>query len=86
MSNREVDDIRDMLRSRPRPVGLAERRERLDRLGAGFALPPDVRTESVQAGAVPAEWTETPGVEPGPVILFLHGAAMFPAQSRATGT
>ena len=73
MSNREVDAIREMLRSRPRPAGLAERRERLDGLGAAFALPQDVRTESVQAGGVPAEWTATPGAEPGRVILFLHG-------------
>ncbi|MBV8914820.1 MAG: alpha/beta hydrolase [Acetobacteraceae bacterium] len=73
MTNREVDAIREMLSSRPRPTGLAERRERLDGLGAGFALPSDVRTESVQAGSVAAEWTETPGAEPGRVILFLHG-------------
>ena len=54
------------------PVG-AHEAERLDGLGAGFALPSDVRTESVQAGGVAAEWTETPGAEPGRVILFLHG-------------
>src|SRR5690349_12222108 len=73
VSNREVDAIREMLRSRPRPAGLAERRERLDGLGAAFTLPPDVRTEGVQAGSVAAEWTETPSAEPGRVILFLHG-------------
>ncbi len=73
VSNREVDVIRDMLRSRPRPAGLAERRERLDRLGAAFDLPPDVRVQSVQPGGVAAEWTDTPDVDPGRVILFLHG-------------
>lgn len=73
MSNPEVDAIREILRSRPRPAGLAERRERLDALGAGFGLPPDIRTESVLAGGVSAEWTSSPGCEQDRVILFLHG-------------
>src|SRR4051794_41882773 len=72
-----------MLSSRPRPAGLAERRERLDGLGAAFALPPDVRTESVQAGSVAAEWTETPGAEPGRVILFLHGGGYVSGSIRS---
>ena len=83
MSNREVDAIREMLSSRPRPGGLAERRDRLDGLGAAFALPPDVRTESVQAGSVVAEWTETPGAEPGRVILFLHGGGYVSGSIRS---
>src|SRR5690349_2761112 len=73
MSNPEVDAIRETLRSRPRPAGLAERRERLDALGAGFSLPPDIRTENVLAGGVSAEWTSAPGCEQDRVILFLHG-------------
>lgn len=83
MSKGEVDAIREMLRSRPRPAGLPERRERLDGLAAAFALPPDVRTQSVQAGGVPAEWTETPGVEPGRVILFLHGGGYVSGSIRS---
>ena len=73
MVNAEIDAIREMLAARPRPVGLAERRERLDGLGAGYSLPADVQVVPVDAGGVNAEWTSTPGADPGRVILFLHG-------------
>ena len=73
MANLEIEAIRAVLRARPRPAGLAERRERLDALAASFVLPPDVRTARVQAGSVKAEWTSTPAAEPDRVILFLHG-------------
>ncbi len=73
MSNPEIDAIREILRARPRPVGLSERRERLDALGARYALASDVRTERVDANGVPAEWTIAPGADQNRVILFLHG-------------
>src|SRR5438552_15806837 len=73
MSNAEIEAVRELLRERPRPVGLAERRERLDALGTRYALPSDVRIERVDANGVPAEWTVTPGADPSRVILFLHG-------------
>ncbi|HJS85266.1 MAG TPA: alpha/beta hydrolase [Acetobacteraceae bacterium] len=62
-----------MLAARPRPAALSERRARLDTLGEQFAVPPDVRLEAVDANGVAAEWTTTPGADPGRVILFLHG-------------
>ncbi len=73
MSNPEIDAIRELLRARPRPVELAERRERLDAMGARYALASDVRTERVDASGVPAEWTLAPGADPNRVIIFLHG-------------
>jgi len=73
MTNPEIDVIRELLRSRPRPTGLAERRERLDALGAKYQLPGDVRAEKISANGVAAEWTITPEADPHRVILFLHG-------------
>jgi epsilon-lactone hydrolase len=73
MTNPEIHVIRDLLRSRPRPAGLAERRERLDALGAKYQLPCDVRVETTSANGVAAEWTSTPEADPDRVILFLHG-------------
>lgn len=73
MSNAEVDAVRALLSSRPRPSGLAERRERLDGLSAAYTLPDDIRTETAEIGGVTAEWTEAPGAEADRVILFLHG-------------
>jgi acetyl esterase/lipase len=62
-----------MLLSRPRPAGLAERRERLDALGQAYGLAPDVTVRPVDANGVPAEWTSTPAADISRVILFLHG-------------
>ncbi|GJD54692.1 alpha/beta hydrolase [Methylobacterium dankookense] len=69
----DIDQIRARLAAHPRPADLAARRARVDALGAGYGLPPDVTVEPVDAGGVPAEWTRIPGSEDGPVILFLHG-------------
>jgi acetyl esterase/lipase len=73
MADAEIEVIRAQLAARPRPAGLAERRQRLDALGAPYHLPPDVAVEPVDAGGVAAEWTTTPEADPGRVILFLHG-------------
>jgi epsilon-lactone hydrolase len=68
----EIDAIRELLRSRPRPVGWAERRARLDAIGAA---PPaaDIRLQTVAAGGVPAEWSLAPGSDSARVLMYLHG-------------
>ena len=73
MTDTEIDAIRRMLAARPRPADLAERRRRLDGLGAQYPLPADVRVEPVAANGVAAEWTTTPAADPTRVLLFLHG-------------
>lgn len=73
MSETEIGALRAMLLSRPRPAGLAERRERLDALGQAYGLAPDVTVRPVDANGVPAEWTSTPAADISRVILFLHG-------------
>lgn len=69
----EIQVIRDLLASRPRPAELSERRKRLDALGGGYPLPADIRVEPTEAHGVPAEWTEAPGADPSRALLFLHG-------------
>src|SRR5258708_1138745 len=73
MADAEIDVIREIIASHPRPAGLSERRKRLDALGGQYALPTDVRVDAVDANGVAAEWTTTPGADPGRVIMFLHG-------------
>ena len=73
MSDPEIDAIRAILASRPRPSGLAERRERLDSLGRSYPTPADIRLEPVNADSVPAEWSTAPTADPARAILFLHG-------------
>ena len=73
MADAEIDVIRGLLAAHPRPTDLSERRQRLDALGAQYALPADVRVEPVNANGVTAEWTMTPEADPAHVIMFLHG-------------
>src|SRR5215471_4823837 len=73
MTDTEIDRIREMLASSPRPAGLNERRSRLDALGTRYSLPADLRVEAADANGVAAEWTTTPEAEPSRVVLFLHG-------------
>lgn len=73
MTDPDIEVIRTLLASRPRPTELDERRRRLDALGAQYALPADVRIEAVSANGVPAEWNSTPGAEASRAMLYLHG-------------
>jgi acetyl esterase/lipase len=73
MANPEIDAIRALLAASPRPRSLAERRQRLDGLGAHYTTPADVTVEPVTAHGVAAEWTSTPEADPARVLLFLHG-------------
>jgi epsilon-lactone hydrolase len=73
MSDPEIDAIRAILAAKPRPSGLAERRERLDDLGRHYAIPAEFRLERVKANGVEAEWSTSPAADPTRAILFLHG-------------
>jgi len=73
MSDNEIAALRALLTLRPRPVSVAERRERLDALGNVYRTPADISIESVSADGVPAEWTAAPGAAPSRVLLYLHG-------------
>jgi acetyl esterase/lipase len=73
VSSTEIDAVRALLRSRPRPVGWAERRERLDAVGQAYPVATDIALQAVDAGGVPAEWSLAPGSDPARVLLFFHG-------------
>jgi acetyl esterase/lipase len=73
MSGSEIDAVRELLRSKPRPAGFAERRERLDTIGSTAPLAPDINLEPIDANGVPAEWSLAPGSDASRVLLFFHG-------------
>jgi acetyl esterase/lipase len=73
MADAEIDVIRAQLAAHPRPTDLAERRARMDAFGTQYPLPPDVRTEPVDANGVRAEWTQMPEADPTRVLMFFHG-------------
>jgi acetyl esterase/lipase len=73
MVSQEIDVVRALLTSKPRPVGWAERRARLDEVGAAWPVAGDVSLEAVNAGGRPSEFSLAPGSDPSKVLLFFHG-------------
>ncbi|MGI9170269.1 MAG: alpha/beta hydrolase fold domain-containing protein, partial [Caulobacteraceae bacterium] len=73
MAEREIDVIRRLLASKPRPVGWAARRQRLDEVGSLSPSAPDIDLTTADLDGVPAEWSLAPGADPDRVLLFFHG-------------
>lgn len=73
MSMSELDAIRALLGSKPRPVGLLERRQRLDEVGSTWPVAQDVRLDAADLGGVPGEWSLAPGSDASRVLIFFHG-------------
>ena len=69
----EIDAIRTLLTSKPRPVGWGERRERHRRGRLGLAGGRRHALETVDLGGVPGEWSLAPGSDASRVLLFFHG-------------
>ena len=69
----EIDAIRALLTAKPRPVGWAERRARIDEIGATWPVAGDVKLEEVDLGAVNGELSIVPGSDSARVLLFFHG-------------
>ena len=73
MPQTEIDAVRALLSAKPRPVGWAERRRRLDEVGAVWPVAEDVKLEPVDLGGIPCEWSSVPGADPSRVLMFFHG-------------
>jgi epsilon-lactone hydrolase len=73
MAEREIDAIRKLLGSKPRPVGWSERRQRLDEVGSTWPVAPDVQCEAVDCDGVAGEWSIVPASEKSRVLLYFHG-------------
>ncbi len=70
---REIAAVRTLLSSKPRPVGWAERRSRIEEVGSVWPVAADIVLTPVDASGVPAEWSIAPGSDPSHVLLFFHG-------------
>lgn len=73
MAQSEIDAIRQLLTSKPRPVGWPERRKRLDDVGSIWPVADDVKTTSVDVNGLPGEWSIVSRSAPSRVLLFFHG-------------
>lgn len=73
MAEGEIERIRAMLSSKPRPIGWVQRRQRLDEVGSIWPVADDVELRTVDCGNVAGEWSLSPGVDATRVLLYFHG-------------
>src|SRR2546421_1983125 len=73
MAQSEIESIRSLLASKPRPVGWAERRKRLDDIGSIWPVADDVKLEAVDINGLPGEWSVVPDSDASHVLMFFHG-------------
>src|SRR6187399_1445514 len=69
----EIEEIRKLLTSKPRPVGWAERRHRIEEVGAVWPVADDITLTPVDIGGMSAEWSLAPGSDPSRVLMYFHG-------------
>src|SRR3954465_15273422 len=83
MGQGEIDAIRALLSAKPRPVGWAERRQRLDEVGSVWPAATDVNLEPLDLGGVPGEWFGVAGSAASRVLMFFHGGGYCSGSIRS---
>jgi monoterpene epsilon-lactone hydrolase len=83
MAGSEIDAIRALLSSKPRPIGWAERRQRLDDVGSHWPVAGDVALDPVDLDGVPGEWSIVAGSDPSSVLMFFHGGGYCSGSIRS---
>src|ERR1700709_1897741 len=73
MAQSEIDVVRALLSSKPRPVGWQERRHRIEEVGSAWPVASDIRLEEVNLGGIRGEWSVAPGSDSSRVLLYFHG-------------
>jgi monoterpene epsilon-lactone hydrolase len=73
MATSEIDAVRALLTSKPRPVGWEERRARLDEVGSVWPVSEDIKLTPVDLGGIPGEWSMAPASAASRVLIFFHG-------------
>jgi acetyl esterase/lipase len=83
MTSGEIDAVRALLGAKPRPVGWAERRARLDEIGSVWPVAEDVQLAPADLGGVPGEWSLAPGSDPARVLIYFHGGGYCSGSLRS---
>jgi acetyl esterase/lipase len=73
MGQDDIETVRALLGSKPRPAGWSERRQRLDEVGSVWPVAGDVILDAVDLGGFPEEWSIVPGSDADRVLLYFHG-------------
>jgi acetyl esterase/lipase len=69
----EIDAIRQLLGSKPRPVGWGERRARINEVGSIWPTASDIKLATGDLGGVSCEWSLAPGSSSANVLMYFHG-------------
>jgi DDE superfamily endonuclease len=72
MSDSGIEAVCALLNSKPRPVGFAARRARLDEVAAHPAGD-DISLEAESIDGLPLEWSLAKGGDPSRALLYFHG-------------
>jgi monoterpene epsilon-lactone hydrolase len=73
MVQSEIEAVRALLSSKPRPIGWAARRQRLDEIGSVWPVSDDVKLAAVNVSGMPGECSIVPGSDASRILLFFHG-------------
>jgi epsilon-lactone hydrolase len=73
MAQSEIEAVRTLLSSKPRPVGWPERRRRLDDVGSVWPVADDVKLAAIDVDGVSGEYSIVPGSDASRTLLFFHG-------------
>ena len=83
MSQREIDAIRTLLTSKPRPVGWDERRQRIEEVGATWPIADDIATTAADVAGLRGEWSLAPGSDDTRALLYFHGGGYCSGSIRS---
>ena len=73
MAESEIEAIRALLASKPRPLDWEARRKRLDEVGSFWPVAKDVALEPVNLDGVGGEYSIVAGNDTSRTLLFFHG-------------
>ncbi|MDB5375913.1 MAG: alpha/beta hydrolase [Rubritepida sp.] len=83
MDTSEIDAIRQLLASKPRPVGWSERRQRIDEVGSTWPPAEGIALEAFDLDGVPGEFSIAPGSDASRVLLYFHGGGYCSGSIRS---
>lgn len=73
MGQSEIEAVRALLGSKPRPVGWQQRRQRIEEVGSVWPVAGDIELEAADIDGIPGEWSIAPGSDASRVLLYFHG-------------
>ena len=73
MRQSEIDTIRSLLGSKPRPAGWLRRRQRIEEVGSVWPVADDIKRKPIDIGGIAGEWSIAPGSDASRVLLYFHG-------------